>query len=503
MHMLSGGVDMLSPLASSRMGSGDHHYIDVDASLLVSPAMDEQERVYSSNFYSPAICYVQPHGHTMSGQSVADSYAFMAATQSCLLVKSEHQTLPSPPLAPGDLHGSHDYQDLPMGVFHTDYPVSPEAWSPVASTLVQAGHELDGCQGADELLSTTSQNLPAGLDSFPGLDPMSFGLSMDPAFCVLSPDELVIKAPMSLVTPKSETSPARLDDVPEMQPPCAPRPVKDGNKLDEPYAQLIYRAFMSQPDHAMTLQDIYQWFRDNTNKAVTEKGGWQNSIRHNLSMNAAFTKRHRKGEGGDFRCLMEDAKRTNEWVLEDWAVCYGVQSTTRYRKGNPRRRTGTRSTNHEARQRTQHSAKRAVSGRKGGCAARDSRLRDRSCHRRRSSTARLSSPPRSIMPELYSPESFAVSQAVYERARTIHRGQQMLRPQGAAADFGMLTLTSSTTAPATSTTTTTTTTTAVDQDACAASYSFPYAVRDDAHVAYNGDQLCVDTAYDWSDSGGA
>lgn len=60
----------------------------------------------------------------------------------------------------------------------------------------------------------------------------------------------------------------------------------NGAKNDEPYAKLIYKAFMSRPDYAMTLQDIYQWFRDNTSKAVNERGGWQNSIRHNLSMNA-------------------------------------------------------------------------------------------------------------------------------------------------------------------------------------------------------------------------
>jgi hypothetical protein len=51
------------------------------------------------------------------------------------------------------------------------------------------------------------------------------------------------------------------------------------------YAQLIHRAFMSTPGHAMTLQQIYQWFRDNTDKAKLGGKGWQNSIRHNLSMN--------------------------------------------------------------------------------------------------------------------------------------------------------------------------------------------------------------------------
>lgn len=59
----------------------------------------------------------------------------------------------------------------------------------------------------------------------------------------------------------------------------------NNGKVDEPYAQLIYRAFMSKPNKSMTLQEIYQWFRENTDKAKSEGKGWQNSIRHNLSMN--------------------------------------------------------------------------------------------------------------------------------------------------------------------------------------------------------------------------
>lgn len=59
----------------------------------------------------------------------------------------------------------------------------------------------------------------------------------------------------------------------------------NNNKNEEPYAKLIYRAFMSKPNHAMTLQEIYQWFRDNTDKGKDDTKGWQNSIRHNLSMN--------------------------------------------------------------------------------------------------------------------------------------------------------------------------------------------------------------------------
>ena len=54
----------------------------------------------------------------------------------------------------------------------------------------------------------------------------------------------------------------------------------------EPYARLIYRALKSAPDHKMVLKEIYEWFEMNTDKAKdTTSKGWQNSIRHNLSMN--------------------------------------------------------------------------------------------------------------------------------------------------------------------------------------------------------------------------
>lgn len=55
---------------------------------------------------------------------------------------------------------------------------------------------------------------------------------------------------------------------------------------DKPYAMLIYEALKQAPGHRMMLRDIYDWFRQNTTK-VQESGsnGWQNSIRHNLSMN--------------------------------------------------------------------------------------------------------------------------------------------------------------------------------------------------------------------------
>jgi hypothetical protein len=60
----------------------------------------------------------------------------------------------------------------------------------------------------------------------------------------------------------------------------------DDQATDEPYAKLIHRALMSAPNHSMVLQEIYQWFRENTTKGSADSKGWMNSIRHNLSMNA-------------------------------------------------------------------------------------------------------------------------------------------------------------------------------------------------------------------------
>ncbi|EEY23865.1 forkhead domain-containing protein [Verticillium alfalfae VaMs.102] len=158
----------------------------------------------------------------------------------------------------------------------------------------------------------------------------------------------------------------------------------DTSKNGEPYARLIYRAFMSVPSHAMTLQEIYEWFRVNTDKANSPgKDGWKNSIRHNLSMNHAFVRREKiqdteLGAGGPLPIPQPagDARKSTEWVLEDWALRDGVQSTTRYRpKGSHSLKRGRHSSlshnvTYHANPKHPHLIRpgRAVSGEKGGFA---------------------------------------------------------------------------------------------------------------------------------------
>ena len=59
------------------------------------------------------------------------------------------------------------------------------------------------------------------------------------------------------------------------------------NKRQLPYAQLLFKALSEAKDHSMPLREIYTWFENKTDKTHDkETRGWQNSIRHNLSMNA-------------------------------------------------------------------------------------------------------------------------------------------------------------------------------------------------------------------------
>ena len=71
-----------------------------------------------------------------------------------------------------------------------------------------------------------------------------------------------------------------------------------GDNRDErpghpPYSVLIYQALKDAPGNKLPLQSIYSWFEANTDKGGDPNAkGWQNSIRHNLSMNAVSLTSH-------------------------------------------------------------------------------------------------------------------------------------------------------------------------------------------------------------------
>lgn len=150
---------------------------------------------------------------------------------------------------------------------------------------------------------------------------------------------------------------------------------EEGN-LDQPYAKLIHKALMDAPGHRMTLQGIYDWFKENTNKAKDAgSNGWKNSIRHNLSMNQvisfsflllAFTKYSQAFESDKGqRQSGQPRKANNVWVLTERAIVHGVESTTRYRKAGVNKKPDKSQAPQQRRQ---------LAGAKGGRAARSAAM---------------------------------------------------------------------------------------------------------------------------------
>ncbi|KAG7754230.1 hypothetical protein KL947_005040 [Ogataea haglerorum] len=63
------------------------------------------------------------------------------------------------------------------------------------------------------------------------------------------------------------------------------------------YASLIGMAILRAPGRKLTLSQIYQWISDNFKYYKKGEVGWQNSIRHNLSLNKSFAKTEKSKDG--------------------------------------------------------------------------------------------------------------------------------------------------------------------------------------------------------------
>ncbi|KAI9371126.1 fork head domain-containing protein [Aspergillus egyptiacus] len=81
----------------------------------------------------------------------------------------------------------------------------------------------------------------------------------------------------------------------------------DGAKPPYSYATLIGMSILRAPNRRLTLAQIYKWISDTFSYYKHSDPGWQNSIRHNLSLNKAFIKQERP---------KDDPGKGNYWAIE-------------------------------------------------------------------------------------------------------------------------------------------------------------------------------------------
>lgn len=81
----------------------------------------------------------------------------------------------------------------------------------------------------------------------------------------------------------------------------------DGTKPPYSYATLIGMSILRAPNRRLTLAQIYKWISDTFSYYKNSDPGWQNSIRHNLSLNKAFIKQERP---------KDDPGKGNYWAIE-------------------------------------------------------------------------------------------------------------------------------------------------------------------------------------------
>lgn len=213
-------------------------------------------------------------------------------------------TAPLPPSFPTD----SPTKKPPLRPYAQSTPSAPMPHSALFTTFSSVNHDKESLHGHQLAEEPTSDNFA----DFP-----------EPPSTAKPP----LKRALLEAAPLKERSikKHKREDIPSIrlpEPHEMPVIEDNGTKPLYSYATLIGMSILRAPNRRLTLAQIYKWISDTFSFYKHSDPGWQNSIRHNLSLNKAFIKQERP---------KDDPGKGNYWAIEP-----GME--TQFLKDKPLRR---------------------------------------------------------------------------------------------------------------------------------------------------------------------
>ena len=217
-------------------------------------------------------------------------------------LKSARQSNSSTP--PKALYDNRANISLPppqASIFTTDSPLK----RPISSVF----HPIAPLKPLKPIFTTFQSNASADKEnSNPTYHSDNFAEFPDPSHGYKAP----LKRGLSNAAPlhdrrakKGHSEESSRSEIPE--PENMPLVEDDGRKPQYSYATLIGMSILRAPGRRLTLAQIYKWISESFAYYRASQTGWQNSIRHNLSLNKAFIKQERP---------KDDPGKGNYWAIE-------------------------------------------------------------------------------------------------------------------------------------------------------------------------------------------